>query len=238
MVDNRYATALVIAGVLSILATVYLSVAIGTQHWYQYSSPAVRGEANVSELRSLYEEFIDGEFDEKTYSDTLFRLNGTVSLWWRCVLVPTSDQWFKEPGMCAKIENIQMNHLSEGSRPPSDLLLLFLLLSVERGGTRCWSLPIRLTCAFLRRVAASLSRVCFFRSKWGDYGGSWKMLEPSDTEEQSDAGEGHLPGQLRGGLASSLLCSVPAFKDHFPHTKVTKLVCLTEQEKKLLSFNI
>lgn len=124
MVDNRYATALVIACVLSILATVYLSVAIGTQHWYQYSSPAVRGEANVSELRSLYEEFIDGEFDEKTYSDTLFRLNGTVSLWWRCVLAPNSAQWFKEPGMCAKIENIQMNHLSEVSRPPSDHLFL------------------------------------------------------------------------------------------------------------------
>nr|XP_020480053.1 claudin domain-containing protein 1-like isoform X2 [Monopterus albus] len=96
MVDNRYATALVIACVLSILATVYLSVAIGTQHWYQYSSPAVRGEANVSELRSLYEEFIAGDFDEKTYSDTLFRLNGTVGLWWRCVLVPENGHWDKE----------------------------------------------------------------------------------------------------------------------------------------------
>ncbi|KAM7366240.1 hypothetical protein PAMP_015694 [Pampus punctatissimus] len=99
MVDNRYATALVIACVLSILATVYLSVAIGTQHWYQYSSPTVRGEANVSELRSLYEEFMDGEFDEKTYSDTLFRLNGTVGLWWRCVLVPANTHWYKEPDL-------------------------------------------------------------------------------------------------------------------------------------------
>lgn len=98
MVDNRYATALVIACVLSLLATVYLSVAIGTQHWYQYSSPTVRGEANLSELRSLYEEFMEGEFDEKTYSDTLFRLNGTAGLWWRCVLVPTTPLWYKEPG--------------------------------------------------------------------------------------------------------------------------------------------
>ncbi|KAG7243372.1 hypothetical protein INR49_011828, partial [Caranx melampygus] len=65
-------------------------------HWYQYSSPTVRGEANVSEVRSLYEEFMDGEFDEKTYSDTLFRLNGTVGLWWRCVLVPSSTHWYKE----------------------------------------------------------------------------------------------------------------------------------------------
>lgn len=97
MVDNRYATALVIACVLSLLATVYLSVAIGTQHWYQYSSPPVRGEANVSEVRSLYEEFMDGEFDEKTYCDTLFRLNGTVGLWWRCVLVPSNAHWYKEP---------------------------------------------------------------------------------------------------------------------------------------------
>uniref|UniRef100_A0AAY5K8U4 Claudin domain containing 1a n=1 Tax=Esox lucius TaxID=8010 RepID=A0AAY5K8U4_ESOLU len=98
MVDNRYATALVISSVLSLLATVYLSVAVGTQHWYQYTSPPVRGEANVSELRSLHEEFMDGEFDEKTYSDTLFRLNGTMGLWWRCVLVPAHIHWYKEPG--------------------------------------------------------------------------------------------------------------------------------------------
>ncbi|XP_034020532.1 claudin domain-containing protein 1-like [Thalassophryne amazonica] len=98
MVDNRYATALVIACVLSVLGTVYLCVAVGTQHWYQYSSPAVRGQANVSELRSLYEEFMVGDFDEKTYSDTLFRLNGTVGLWWRCVLVPANAHWHKDPG--------------------------------------------------------------------------------------------------------------------------------------------
>ena len=97
MVDNRYATALVISGVLSALATVYLAVAVGTQHWYQYSSPGVRGEANVSDLRSMHEEFKDGEFDEKMYSDTLFRLNGTLGLWWRCVLVPEGAHWHKEP---------------------------------------------------------------------------------------------------------------------------------------------
>ncbi|KAJ8007980.1 hypothetical protein DPEC_G00099980 [Dallia pectoralis] len=97
MVDNRYATALVISGVLSVLATVYLSVAVGTQHWYQYTSPPVRGEANVSELRSLHDEFVDGEFDEKTYSDTVFRLNGTVGLWWRCVLVPAHTHWYTDP---------------------------------------------------------------------------------------------------------------------------------------------
>ncbi|XP_029290815.1 claudin domain-containing protein 1b [Cottoperca gobio] len=95
MVDNRYATALVIGSVLSLLATVYLSVAVGTQHWYQYSCPPVKREgSNASELR---EEFINGEFDEKTYSDTMFRLNGTLGLWWRCILVPSQSHWFKEP---------------------------------------------------------------------------------------------------------------------------------------------
>lgn len=102
MVDNRYATALVIGSVLSLLATVYLSVAVGTQHWYQYNSPAVKREgSNASELR---EDFINGEFDEKTYSDTMFRLNGTLGLWWWCILVPGRSHWFKEPGRtsCAK----------------------------------------------------------------------------------------------------------------------------------------
>ncbi|XP_035645079.1 claudin domain-containing protein 1b isoform X3 [Oncorhynchus keta] len=99
MVDNRYATALVIGSVLSLLATVYLSIAVGTQHWYQYRSLPGNHEANnASELR---EDFINGEFDEKTYSDTLFRLNGTLGLWWRCVQThaPGQSHWFKEPDL-------------------------------------------------------------------------------------------------------------------------------------------
>ncbi|TNN62284.1 Claudin domain-containing protein 1 [Liparis tanakae] len=97
MVDNRYATALVIGSVLSLLATVYLSVAVGTQHWYQYSCPPAKREgSNDSVLR---EEFINGEFDEKTYRDTLFRLNGTLGLWWRCIRVPSESHWFKQPDL-------------------------------------------------------------------------------------------------------------------------------------------
>lgn len=82
MVDNRYATALVIGSVLSLMATVYLSVAVGTQHWYQYSCPPGKCEGSNAT------EFINWEFDEKTYSETLFRLNGTLGLWWSCILVP------------------------------------------------------------------------------------------------------------------------------------------------------
>lgn len=93
MVDNRYATALVIGTVLSLLATVYLSVAVGTQHWYQYNSPPGKQEgSNTSE-------FNNERFDEKIYSDILFRCNGTLGLWWRCIQVPGEPMWFNEPGM-------------------------------------------------------------------------------------------------------------------------------------------
>ena len=98
MVDNRYATALVIGSVLSLLATVYLSVAVGTQHWYQYRiRPAPSNNAaNTSEL---VKDFINGDFNEKNYSETMFRLNGTLGLWWRCIMVPSETHWYKEPSM-------------------------------------------------------------------------------------------------------------------------------------------
>lgn len=96
MVDNRYATALVIGSVLSLLATVYLSVAVGTPHWYQYSCSHVDHErCNVSEFR--VKELIHGEFDESNYRDTMFHLNGTLGLWWWCILVPGESHWFQEP---------------------------------------------------------------------------------------------------------------------------------------------
>lgn len=97
MVDNRHATALVLAGVLSVLASVYLSVSVGSPHWYRYTSPPVRAEHNASELRALQDEFLDGEFDEKSASDAMFRMNGTLGLWWRCVLTPTDAHWYREP---------------------------------------------------------------------------------------------------------------------------------------------
>ncbi|XP_068607002.1 claudin domain-containing protein 1b [Brachionichthys hirsutus] len=94
MVDNRYATALVIGSVLSLLAAAYLSVAVGTQHWYQYNSPPGKREGmNASELR---DEFISGEADG-AYTNAMFRLNGSLGLWWRCILVPSQSHWYKQP---------------------------------------------------------------------------------------------------------------------------------------------
>ncbi|KAF4071288.1 hypothetical protein AMELA_G00271320 [Ameiurus melas] len=93
MVDNRYATALVIGSVLSLLASVYLSVAVGTQYWCQYRSPPASNDANNgSDLRMLKSAFNNEDVSEYDYSTALFRLNGSVGLWWRCILVrQTSD---------------------------------------------------------------------------------------------------------------------------------------------------
>lgn len=98
MVDNRYATALVIGSVLSLLACVYLSVAMGTQHWYQFhSQPASNDANNGSDLHRMRQIFEEEDVDELNYSIALFRLNGTLGLWWRCILVPQNTYWFKEP---------------------------------------------------------------------------------------------------------------------------------------------
>ncbi|XP_066506700.1 claudin domain-containing protein 1b [Hoplias malabaricus] len=98
MVDNRYATALVIGSVLSLLASVYLSVAVGTQHWYQYrSEPVSNDDNNGSHLIQLRTAFKGDEVNEKSYSDALLQLNGTLGLWWRCILVPQSTHWYKQP---------------------------------------------------------------------------------------------------------------------------------------------
>ncbi|KAF6733425.1 Claudin domain-containing protein 1 [Oryzias melastigma] len=102
MVDNRYATALVIGSVLSLLAAVYLSAAVGTQHWFQYSSPPANRTTNVSRLR---EDFLRGDSNEKNHTDVMFRLNGTLGLWWRCIQVPReSDHTFE-----TKCESFSLN---------------------------------------------------------------------------------------------------------------------------------
>lgn len=147
MVDNRYATALVIGSVLSLLATVYLSVAVGTQHWYQYSNPPVKRQSiNATELK---ERFNNGDFDEKTYSEPMFYLNGTLGLWWRCIMVPGESHWFKEPGITVFVQgfchwclimNDPSNHILEGddeirSDPWRDFLQMFSSKGSEGQGS-------------------------------------------------------------------------------------------------------
>ncbi|KAK0138190.1 Claudin domain-containing protein 1 [Merluccius polli] len=120
MVDNRYATALVIGSVLSLLATVYLSVA----NWYQYRMvPATNSNANSNGNTSeLVKEFIHGDLDEKAYSDTMFLLNGTLGLWWRCIMVPSETHWYKEPDpkMASQCVSFTLPHFASKYKEPGN----------------------------------------------------------------------------------------------------------------------
>ncbi|XP_074856187.1 claudin domain-containing protein 1 [Carettochelys insculpta] len=95
MMDNRFATALVIACVLCLISTIYLAASIGTDFWYEYHSPSPA--ENASEPgKSISDEF-DHEEDEKIYTDALFRCNGTVGLWRRCITSPRNPHWYSPP---------------------------------------------------------------------------------------------------------------------------------------------
>lgn len=90
--DNRFATAFVIACVLSLISTIYMAASIGTDFWYEYRSPV---RDNFSELnKSLWDDFDSDEADEKTYNDALFLCNGTLGLWRRCITRPDHAGWY------------------------------------------------------------------------------------------------------------------------------------------------
>ncbi|XP_005807190.1 claudin domain-containing protein 1-like isoform X1 [Xiphophorus maculatus] len=110
MVDNRYATALVIGSVLSLLATVYLSVAVGTQNWFQYNNTVQHPVQQCINTTVIKNEFLTGEFDEKTYSSHLFTWNGTLGLWWRCIQVPHCTHWY-----CCQQGDLQTGNESDNT---------------------------------------------------------------------------------------------------------------------------
>ncbi|XP_029431626.1 claudin domain-containing protein 1-like isoform X1 [Rhinatrema bivittatum] len=87
--DNRFATALVIACILSVFSTIYVAASIGTNFWYAYHSPPPSG--NISETilaHHFKDEFsILKEANETTYMDALFHCNGSLGLWRRCITV-------------------------------------------------------------------------------------------------------------------------------------------------------
>ncbi|XP_073444403.1 claudin domain-containing protein 1 [Dendrobates tinctorius] len=83
--DNRFATALVIGSVLSLLSVIYLSAAVGTVSWYHYfTSPALD---NVSETAA--NEFLTEleRANEKAYTDALYHCNGSLGLWQQCITI-------------------------------------------------------------------------------------------------------------------------------------------------------
>nr|XP_051715358.1 claudin domain-containing protein 1 isoform X4 [Oryctolagus cuniculus] len=93
--DNRFATAFVIACVLSLISTIYMAASIGTDFWYEYRSPVQENSSDWN--KSIWEDFISDEADEKTYNDALFRYNGTMGLWRRCITVPKNTHWYSPP---------------------------------------------------------------------------------------------------------------------------------------------
>lgn len=93
--DNRFATAFVIACVLSLISTIYMAASIGTDFWYEYRSPVQENSSDLN--KSIWEDFISDEADEKTYNDALFRYNGTVGLWRRCITIPKNTHWYTPP---------------------------------------------------------------------------------------------------------------------------------------------
>ncbi|XP_072409534.1 claudin domain-containing protein 1-like isoform X1 [Chiloscyllium punctatum] len=97
MVDNRFATALVIGSVLALISAVYIAAAIGTDHWYEYRSRPGLSEMNSTELQPSSEEFDREDSDEYMYSRALIMYNGTIGLWRRCISKLKEGYWFKPP---------------------------------------------------------------------------------------------------------------------------------------------
>ncbi|XP_070364651.1 claudin domain-containing protein 1 isoform X3 [Equus asinus] len=93
--DNRFATAFVIACVLSLISTIYMAASIGTDFWYEYRSPVQENSSDLN--KGLWTDFASDEADEKTYNDALFRYNGTVGLWRRCISIPPNTYWYNPP---------------------------------------------------------------------------------------------------------------------------------------------
>uniref|UniRef100_A0ABI7XDP8 Claudin domain containing 1 n=1 Tax=Felis catus TaxID=9685 RepID=A0ABI7XDP8_FELCA len=93
--DNRFATAFVIACVLSLISTIYMAASIGTDFWYEYRSPVQENSSDLA--KSIWTDFESDEADEKTYNDALFRFNGTLGLWRRCITIPPNTYWYSPP---------------------------------------------------------------------------------------------------------------------------------------------
>lgn len=95
MMDNRFATALVIACVLSLISTIYMAASIGTDFWYEYHNPLP--PENNSELnKASWNKFISE--DENIYLEALFQWNGTIGLWRRCITMAENSHWYNSQG--------------------------------------------------------------------------------------------------------------------------------------------
>ncbi|XP_053547675.1 claudin domain-containing protein 1 [Bombina bombina] len=91
--DNRFATALVIGSVLSLLSVIYLAAAVGTASWYQYFTPSTYSNYSGTSTEDFLKD--PENTDEKAYTDALFHYNGSFGLWQRCITVAQST-WYQQ----------------------------------------------------------------------------------------------------------------------------------------------
>ncbi|XP_039333047.1 claudin domain-containing protein 1 isoform X2 [Saimiri boliviensis] len=78
-----------------LISTIYMAASIGTDFWYEYRSPVQENSSDLN--KSIWDEFVSDEADEKTYNDALFRYNGTVGLWRRCITISKNMHWYSPP---------------------------------------------------------------------------------------------------------------------------------------------
>ncbi|XP_069811770.1 claudin domain-containing protein 1 [Dendropsophus ebraccatus] len=127
--DNRFATALVIGSVLSLLSVIYLSAAVGTVSWYHYfTSPVL---ANVSETAAS--EFVNEleKANEKAYADALYHCNGSLGLWQQCITTQHYNTDEPSPGFHCVSLSFSDQFLEKYSQPGNhnngiDLLRTYL----------------------------------------------------------------------------------------------------------------
>lgn len=123
--DNRFATAFVIACVLSLISTIYMAASIGTDFWYEYRSPVQENSSDLN--KNMWSNFISDEADEKTYNDALFRYNGTLGLWRRCITIPQNIYRNNQERTGISLFNLYLLYLFKKGQ--SDMMMAPLCIS-------------------------------------------------------------------------------------------------------------
>uniref|UniRef100_A0A5F9CXK0 Uncharacterized protein n=1 Tax=Oryctolagus cuniculus TaxID=9986 RepID=A0A5F9CXK0_RABIT len=92
-IDSHFATAFVIACVLSLVSTIYMVTSSSTDCWYR--SPVQGNSCDFNQ--SMREDFLSNEADKKNYSDALCQYNSPVRLWRWHIIIPPSTHWYGPP---------------------------------------------------------------------------------------------------------------------------------------------
>nr|XP_060626749.1 claudin domain-containing protein 1-like [Anolis sagrei ordinatus] len=94
MSDNHFATALVIACILSFNSTIFLAASIGTDVWFEYCNPSSPENISMSPCDEAFRE----NTNEDLYTEALYQWNGTIGLWQKCITIPENSYWCNSTG--------------------------------------------------------------------------------------------------------------------------------------------